>query len=251
MAEAKQEEKPAFRLIYYPFSGRGESIRLTAVLGGVAFEEDFLTIEQSAKEKAEGKRRWSGPPEIVIYDSDGKEVTKIGQSNTILRYVGKLGGLYPKDDVQAALVDEVLDSMEDIFSIFFGIFFAPEDVKDDKAKEYCKEGGKLRYFLDKFALRIKENADKGNKNGLIVGDSLTIADLKVASLLGFVKDNTPGGYANDKDGTFSDDKYKSICNLIEYVKGQEKVKAYNQVFATNTESYKKDPKVTKYSVKKF
>ena len=88
MAEAKQEEKPAFRLIYYTFTGRGEPIRLAAVLGGVAFEEDFITPEQSGKEKAEGKRRWSGPPEAVIYDSDGKEVTKIGQSNTILRYIG-------------------------------------------------------------------------------------------------------------------------------------------------------------------
>ena len=141
--------------------------------------------------------------------------------------------------------------MEDLFSVFFGVFFAPEDVKNDKAKEYCKEGGTLRYWLDKFALRIKENADKGNKKGLFVGDEITIADLKTASLLGFIKDNTPGNFANDKDGVFSNDKYKSICDLIEYIKGQEKIKAYNQIFTTNTESYKKDPKVTKYAVKKF
>jgi glutathione S-transferase len=48
---------------------------------------------------------------MPILEVDGQV---IAQSNTINRYVGKLTGLYPKDDWQAALVDELMDAIEDI-----------------------------------------------------------------------------------------------------------------------------------------
>ena len=87
MAEQKVDS-PSFAVIYYAFGGRAEAIRYAAVLGGLAFEDRYITGEQQKKEKSEGKRRWSGPPEIVIMDKDGKELVTIGQSNTCLRYVG-------------------------------------------------------------------------------------------------------------------------------------------------------------------
>eukprot|EP00486_Rosalina_sp_Unknown_P000054 CAMPEP_0201564758 /NCGR_PEP_ID=MMETSP0190_2-20130828/3303_1 /ASSEMBLY_ACC=CAM_ASM_000263 /TAXON_ID=37353 /ORGANISM="Rosalina sp." /LENGTH=61 /DNA_ID=CAMNT_0047981357 /DNA_START=74 /DNA_END=256 /DNA_ORIENTATION=- len=61
MAEQK-ENQPSFRCIYYAFTGRAEPIRLAAALGGIAFEDEFINQQQQAKTKAEGGRRWSGPP---------------------------------------------------------------------------------------------------------------------------------------------------------------------------------------------
>ena len=87
MAEQK-ENQSSFRVIYYAFTGRAEPIRLAAALGGIAFEDEFINDAQQKKTKAEGKRRWSGLPELVIYDKDGKVLTNIAQSNTCLRYVG-------------------------------------------------------------------------------------------------------------------------------------------------------------------
>ena len=87
MAEQK-EQCSSFRVIYYPFTGRAEPLRLAAAIGGIAFEDEFITQDQQKKAKAEGKRRWSGPPEVVIYDKDGKELTVIAQSNTCTRYIG-------------------------------------------------------------------------------------------------------------------------------------------------------------------
>ena len=89
MAEQK-ENQPSFRVIYYAFTGRAEPIRLAAALGGIAFEDEYINSDQQKKDKAEGKRRWSGPPELVVYDKDGKVLTNIAQSNTCLRYVGML-----------------------------------------------------------------------------------------------------------------------------------------------------------------
>jgi glutathione S-transferase len=37
----------------------------------------------------------------------------LAQSNTIIRYVGKLGGLYPEDALDAARCDEILDVIEE------------------------------------------------------------------------------------------------------------------------------------------
>ena len=95
MAEQKVD-CPSFAVNYYPFGGRAQPIRYAAAIGGIAFEDRFTTSEQHNKDKEEGKRRWSGPPEIVIIDKDGKDLVSIGQSSTCLRYVGmcKLYKLY-------------------------------------------------------------------------------------------------------------------------------------------------------------
>ena len=43
--------------------------------------------------------------------------TMIGESNAILRYVGRCCGLYPKDLLEALKVDEILDATEDLNKI--------------------------------------------------------------------------------------------------------------------------------------
>ncbi len=55
MAEQKQNENaPSFRVTYYAFTGRAEPLRLAAALGGIAFEDKFITQQQQKTEKAEG-----------------------------------------------------------------------------------------------------------------------------------------------------------------------------------------------------
>ena len=48
---------------------------------------------------------------LPVLEIDGRPVT---QSNSLARYVGKLVGLYPTDDLQALYCDEVLDALEDL-----------------------------------------------------------------------------------------------------------------------------------------
>jgi len=40
--------------------------------------------------------------------------TVVTQSNAICRYIGKMAGLYPIDDLQLLYCDEALDAVEDI-----------------------------------------------------------------------------------------------------------------------------------------
>eukprot|EP01083_Nonionella_stella_P251408 867448_1 len=112
-SESKTEEKcqASFRVRYFAFTGRAAPLRLALTLGGVAFEDEFVERAEHKSAKESGTRRWSGLPELVIYDNNGKELTTIGQSLAQLRYVGKLTGLYPSDALAAAYVDEILDSV--------------------------------------------------------------------------------------------------------------------------------------------
>ena len=63
-------------------------MRYAAAIGGLAFEDEFETKEEHGKKKAEGLRRWSGPPEVTAFDKDGKAITALGQSNACLRFIG-------------------------------------------------------------------------------------------------------------------------------------------------------------------
>ena len=87
MAEQKNDT-PTVRVVYYAFTGRAEALRYAAVLGGVCLEDEFITGDQHKKDKADGKRVWSGPPEIILLDKDGKEIERLAQSNACLRYIG-------------------------------------------------------------------------------------------------------------------------------------------------------------------
>ena len=118
---------PKLILTYFDFDGgRGEAARLAMHLGGIAFEDrripgkDWPALRDTMPFQA-----------LPVLEVDG---VSISQSNTINRYLGKLTGLYPRDDWQATLVDEVMDAVEDI-STSIGNTMALEGAAKQKARE--------------------------------------------------------------------------------------------------------------------
>src|SRR5690349_4190600 len=94
-------------LTYFDFDGgRGEPARLAFYIGGIKFEDKRIAGKDWPAYRDKTPFR-----AMPVLEVDGKE---IAQSNTILRYAGKLAGLYPKDDWQATLADEVMDAAEDL-----------------------------------------------------------------------------------------------------------------------------------------
>jgi len=72
------------------------------------FEDRHVTFAEWPAEKP--KTPFGGMPTLLI---DGK---LISQCNAILRYYGKQTGLYPQDNFEALLVDEILYAVEDVLS---------------------------------------------------------------------------------------------------------------------------------------
>merc|ERR550532_3615439 len=166
-------------------------------------------------QKAQGKRRWSGIPELTLHDKDGNDVAKIGQSNVCLRLIGQMTGFYPENLVQRALVDEVLAATEDVMGMLAPSFpvkdaekkkaMRLELMKEDKFPMWFQKfenrfteneargsksgyivGDKFPYWFQKFENRFTENEARGSKSGYIVGDKMTVADLKLYYSLGFL-----------------------------------------------------------------
>ena len=155
---------PKLVLTYFDFDGsRGEAARLAMHVAGVTFEDRRIP-----RKDWPGHRDQTPYQELPVLEVDGK---LIAQSNTINRYLGKLTGLYPKDDWQAAIVDEVMDAIEDI-STKIGSTFSLEGEAKQKARE-ALAAGPITRFLQQFESRLKEGGGEW-----LVDNRLTIGDLK-------------------------------------------------------------------------
>jgi glutathione S-transferase len=161
------------KLTYFDFDGgRGEPARLALHIGGISFEDqripgrDWLAFRE--------KTPFLAMPTLEV---DGKIVS---QSNSINRYVGKLTGLYPKDDWQALLCDEVMDAAEDISARIAQTIDLPADAKK-KAREELSAGHITRY-LEQFQARLSAAGGEYFADG-----RLTVADLKVFMLIRWLR----------------------------------------------------------------
>jgi len=154
-----------FNLTYFDFNGgRGEPIRIAFHAAGVDFEDHRISFETFMKTR--GDMRFTCLPELEV---DGVTVT---QSNSILRYVGKLAGLYPEDDLQALHCDEAMDAVEDLLHQIVHTFGLEGD--ELKAAREKLADGWISVFIKGLA-EILERA-----GGEYFADNrLTVADLKV------------------------------------------------------------------------
>jgi glutathione S-transferase len=97
---------PQLKLTYFDFhGGRAEPARLALAIGGVAFEDHRFSFPEFAE-----VRKTTPFNQVPTLHVDGVQVT---QCDAILRYAGKLAGLYPTDPFQALLCDEVMYVVEE------------------------------------------------------------------------------------------------------------------------------------------
>jgi glutathione S-transferase len=161
------------KLTYFDFDGgRGEPARLALHIGGIAFEDHRIAGTEWPAFR--DKTPFFAIPTLEV---DGHVVS---QSNSINRYVGKLAGLYPKDDLQAFLCDEVMDAAEDISTQIAQTFDLPGDTKK-VAREKLAAGHITRY-LQQFEARLKAAGSE-----YFADQRLTVADLKVFMLIRWLR----------------------------------------------------------------
>jgi len=97
-----------YKLTYFDFDGgRAEPIRIAFHAAGVEFEDERISFADFGKMR--GNTRFNSVPVLEI---DGTAIT---QSNAMCRYVGKMAGLYPEDDLQALYCDEALAPSKTFF----------------------------------------------------------------------------------------------------------------------------------------
>lgn len=156
---------PSFKLTYFDFDGgRGEPIRIALHAAGIEFEDNRLSFAEFSEMRSGA--RFNALP---VCEIDGVVVT---QSNALLRYIGKKGGLYPGDDTQALYCDEAMDAIEDISHHIGGTFgLKGEELR--QAREKLVAG-----WLSVFLRGLDELLTRGGGK-YFANSALTVADLKV------------------------------------------------------------------------
>jgi glutathione S-transferase len=199
---------PKLVLTYFDFDGgRGEAARLAMHLAGIAFEDRRI-----AGKDWPALRDKTPFQSMPVLEVDGKVIT---QSNTINRYLGKLAGLYPKDDWQAALVDEVMDAVEDI-SFRIGFTLALEGDAKKLARE-ALAAGPIPRFLQQIEARLKAGGGEW-----LVEKRLTVADLKCCLWVRWLK----SGALDHIPADIVDRHAPLLAQHLERVRNQPGIAAY-------------------------
>ncbi len=155
---------PSYKLTYFDFDGgRAEPIRIAFHAAGIDFEDNRLAFPEF-NEMRQGTRFNSVP----VLEIDGAALT---QSNALSRYVGKMAGLYPADDLQALYCDEVLGALEDL-SHYIVRTFGLQGEELRLAREKLVDGWLSSYLRGLDELLARGGGEYFADNGL------TVADLK-------------------------------------------------------------------------
>eukprot|EP00172_Hildenbrandia_rubra_P004034 Plantae.Rhodophyta-Hildenbrandia_rubra.ctg7423.p1 GENE.Plantae.Rhodophyta-Hildenbrandia_rubra.ctg7423~~Plantae.Rhodophyta-Hildenbrandia_rubra.ctg7423.p1 ORF type:complete len:213 (+),score=52.20 Plantae.Rhodophyta-Hildenbrandia_rubra.ctg7423:69-707(+) len=204
---------PEITIKYFDIKGRAEPIRLALAIGDIPFNDVRLSGPEFNKLKTETNELPFGQLPIMIVD--GKTIT---QSEAILRYCGKLSGLYPKDDdLKAAKVDEMIGAIGDMMMSMFKGRGMDQDKMKEARKEFCEVD------LKKFGEGIARICGKDDKGKYLCGDEPMICDLGLYYVVWNVKQGNVD-YV-DKD-VF--DKYPKILKSYKAVSEHPKVVEWNK-----------------------
>lgn len=181
----------SLRLRYFSFPGRAEPIRDSLRIGRIDFIDEQLSFEQFGRCREDGEFPFGGVPVMVIETDNGSQC--VSQSNAILRFAGRLSGLYPSQDPLLALqVDEVLGVCEDIAWLIEPSLDEEDlDRKMSMRRKLAEET--LPYWMGCLNQRLLDKSP----TGYLAGDDLTVADLKLFWLVDWltmgILDGIPAG----------------------------------------------------------
>lgn len=161
---------PNYKLYYFTLRGRGEIIRLLFVAAGQDYEDVRITFEEWPK-----KKDTFVTGQLPSFEVDGQQFC---QSLAIARYLAREFGYAGKSNIEQALVDQVVDTVNDYLGDFYKAWFAGEDKKETEVGKYVNESTpKTLKCIEKWL------NDNNGGDGFFVGSSVTMADLLVYEAL--------------------------------------------------------------------
>jgi glutathione S-transferase len=198
------------KLSYFPMPGRGESVRLALQLSGVEWVDNRVPGKDWGSIKP--STPWGKMPMLELADG-----AKLSQQRALLRFVGKLGGLYPDDPLLAARVDELMDTVEDCQVLTNSVGQGQEQGAKEAARAEAAVSGTVAALLAKIDAYVAMHGS----GGFAVGSSLTVADLMVATHLCMI----PSGMFDGVPATALD-AFPNICLVRKTVMTEPRIAAY-------------------------
>lgn len=196
------------RLSYFDFpGGRGEDCRLALWIAGVDFEDDRI-------KGATWPDRKPGTPfgSLPTLEVPGKGT--LAQSNTILRFVGRMHDLHPSDPWEAARHDMLMDAVEDLrHRVNTVLRMSGDDAEKKKAREELAQGP-----IQVWATNVAKQIGDGP---FVAGDRLNVVDLKLFNVMKWF---ISGGVDHVPTTVF--ENHPKLTRLYDAVSSHEKVTAW-------------------------
>ena len=169
------------KLIYFnqPF-WRAEVARLPLFMSNIEFEDFRITSDDNRYLKENGKLK---DGTIIPFRQLPVLVAKgqsIAQTGAIARICGKLSGMYPKDMIESGRVDQIIDTVTDINELLNPSMRENNPAIKKQMRIDLSNGTLPKYF------GYLEEILKSNNSGWFVGAEMTIADIAVWSMLGWI-----------------------------------------------------------------
>ncbi len=156
---------PQLKITYFDMhGGRAEPVRLALAIGNISFEDHRFSYPEFAD-----IRKNTPFGQVPVLEVDGVQIT---QCDSMLRYAGKLAGLYPEDAYQALLCDEVMYVVEEA-----GVKMGPTyrmAGEEQKVARLALVNGHIPVYL-----RWLEKQLLARGGDYFADHRLTVADLKV------------------------------------------------------------------------
>ncbi|GFR53153.1 hypothetical protein Agub_g15873 [Astrephomene gubernaculifera] len=197
------------KLYYFELPGRAEVARLCLTIGNIPFEE--VIIDGNNWPEYKPKTPFGQVPVLEL--PDGK---MIAQSGAIERYVAKLAGLYPQDPLQAALADQAVFHMADIWEPFAATFRLPSPEEKVRARQELL-AGKAKEKLTQLARLVETSGGEF----IAGGDQLSYGDVAVFVWLS----NMVCGLLDGVPPTLLDD-YPALKSFRNKIASIPEIKAY-------------------------
>ena len=169
------------KIIYFdlPF-WRAEISRLPLFIANIKFDDVRPSDDDWDYAKENGKMK-DGTiipfRELPVLLINGES---IAQTMAIARICGKLGGMYPEDIIEAGKVDQIVVAVENINALL-----SPSMKESDPTKKKAMRKELTSNELPTYFGYLQDILDT-NHSDWFVGENMTIADLAVWSLLGWI-----------------------------------------------------------------
>ena len=156
------------KLYYFNANGRAMIIRAILYYSKTKFDNILITKENWKIEKKSGKFQYE---QLPMLEFEGK---KYVQSHAIELFLGRTFKLYGKNNEEDYQINTLLDSFDDLFSVFKHVF----DPITEEDKQHIEDY--KRALLNKYEFFAESCEKKYISNGgkkYYLGDNFTLADV--------------------------------------------------------------------------
>ena len=159
---------------------RAEVARLALFIADVKFEDlrvdsaEFSYLQENGKLMDGTLIPFNQLPVLVI---NGQS---IAQTGGIARICGKLSGMYPEDIIEAGKVDQIIDTVTDINELLNPSMRENDPIKKGVMRAELTNKDLPNYF------GYLEDILNANESNWFVGDKMSIADIAVWGMLGWI-----------------------------------------------------------------